>query len=230
MGLVSLYDILGDIVLNLSLTDPRFKPLPTEMEPDARLADLGLDGDSLPIVLGVLKSRLDGRDVNVLAGREPEALRAWTLKPFLKTLKESITAAVNAPITVYVDDEEENIFIFKRFFGKHLRLETFTDPEQAFAFIRGNDAVTLVVTDESMPGLTGNALCNAIRRYKPYMKFVLITGNPAGDQDLVYNSLRHGRFHDVILKPVDLERRGQEYLEMMRSLANGSAEDTSSSG
>ncbi|MEO7425251.1 MAG: response regulator [Fibrobacteria bacterium] len=224
MGLVTLYDILKDIVFNLSIGDAKFRPLPTELESDARLADLGLDPDTLPIVLSVLKSRLDGRDVNVLAGRDPEALRCWTLRPFLKALKESIAASVHAPITVYVDDEEENIFVFKRFFGKHLRLVTFTDPERAFAFIRSEDAVTLVVTDESMPGLTGNALCNAIRRHKPYLKFVLITGNPAEDRDLLYNSLRHGRFHDVILKPMDLQRHGQKYLEMMLSLANGSAE------
>jgi len=221
MGLITLYDILKDIVLILAIGDPKFKPLPTELEPDARLADLGLDGETLPIVLGVLKSRLDGRDVNVLAGQDPEIVRSWTLKPFLKSLKESIAAVVNAPITVYVDDEEENIFIFKRFFGKQLRLETFTDPEQAFAYIRSENAVRLVVTDESMPGLTGNSLCSAIRRIKPYLKFVLITGNPAGDQELIYNSLRHGRFHDVILKPIDLQGHGQEYLEMMLSLANG---------
>jgi CheY-like chemotaxis protein len=225
MGLVTLYDILRDIVYNLSLTSPEYKPLPTELEPEARLSDLGLSGASLPIVLKVLKARLDGRDVNVLATLAPDEIRSLTLKPFLKAVQASIATAVQRPIIVYVDDEEENIFIFKRYFGKHLRLETFTDPEQAFAFIRAEDSVRLVVTDEVMPGLTGNALCSAIRRHKPYLKFILMTGNPDSDQDLLYHSLRHGRFHDVILKPLDLEKKGGEYLSMMRSLAEGEAEE-----
>jgi hypothetical protein len=34
---------------------------------------------------------------------------------------------------------------------------------------------------------------------------ILVTGNPQGDDELMYNSLRHGKFHDFISKPLDLE-------------------------
>jgi CheY-like chemotaxis protein len=225
MGILTLYDILQDIVSILSEGNPEYRNLPTELEPDALIFDLGLNSENLPAILGELKIRLEGRDVNILASIPEPDLKSLTLKRFLKLLQESIVTAVLAPIVVYVDDEEENIFVFKRYFGKALRLVTFTDPESAFDFIRKESAVALVITDQVMPKLNGTALCNAIRRTKPFLKFILLTGNPAGDSDLMYSSLRHGKFHDFISKPLDLQKRGPEYLEMIQSLLKGPESD-----
>ncbi|MDQ2999754.1 MAG: response regulator [Fibrobacterota bacterium] len=218
MGPISLYDILQDITRGLSETHSFIRPLPTVLESKARIVDLGLNADSLPLILQELRIRLAGREINILASLGKETVYSLSLKPFLKALQESVDAAAHTPIVVYVDDEEENIFIFKRYFGKHIRLETFTDPEKAFEYIRGESAVRLVITDEVMPALTGTALCNAIRRTKPHLKFIMLTGNPSGEKDLMINSLKAGKFHDFINKPIDLERRGGEYVAMILAL------------
>ena len=221
MGHQTLFDILRDIVINLALTRSAFPSLPAEIESPLSLSEQGFEAKSLDLILNEMKMRLDGKDVNVVAKVGIEKVLAMPVKEFLTTLQESILIAVHNPIVVYVDDEEENIFVFKRYFGKNLRLETFTDPEEAFDFIRKDSDVRLVVTDESMPRLTGTALCNAIRRYKPFLKFILLTGNPNNDGDLMYNALKHGKFHDFINKPIDLQNRGAEYLKMMQGLITG---------
>lgn len=223
MGPITLYDILQDIVLTLSTTHSNIRPLPTALDPDARLVDLDLNGDTLPAILSELKARLDGRGVHVFGVTGPQAIPSLTMKPFLKALITSIDNTVPDPIVVYVDDEDENIFIFKRHFGKHIRLVTFTDPEEAFGFIRKESEVRLVITDEVMPALSGTALCNAIHRIKPFLKFVLLTGNPSGDGDLMYRSLRNSKFHDFISKPLNIEKHGQEYLDIILSLVHGEA-------
>ncbi len=221
MGHQTLFDILRDIVFNLTLTQSGFPPLPADIESPISLSEQGFDSESIDLILNELKNRLDGKDVNIVTKVGIEKVLAMPIKEFLMALQESILTAVRTPIVVYVDDEEENIFVFKRYFGKNLRLETFTDPEEAFDFIRKESNVRLVITDESMPRLTGTALCNAIRRYKPFLKFILLTGNPNNDGDLMYNALKHGKFHDFINKPIDLQNRGQEYLLMMQGLISG---------
>ena len=224
MGEGTLFDILRDISLTFSLTNPKFKPMPMENTPHTSILDFGLNPDTLPEILNELKLRLDGRDVNVIHNLGADAVYALTLREFLKAIQKNILAYAESPIVVYVDDEEENIFIFKRYFGKSFKLKTFTDPEEAFGFIRSESTVRLVITDEVMPGLTGNALCNAIRRFKPYLKFILLTGNPSGDDNLMYKSLKQGRFHDFINKPLNLEAQGAEYTKMIRNLIEAEPE------
>jgi hypothetical protein len=52
------------------------------------------------------------------------------------------------------------------------------------------------------------------------MKFILITGNPNSDDDLMYRSLRKSRFYEFINKPIDLEKKGDEYLKMFQDIVN----------
>jgi DNA-binding NtrC family response regulator len=147
-----------------------------------------------------------------------ETLNSLNLGQFLGILSEALLPAGRTPVVVYVDDEEENIFVFKRKYGKRLNLQTFTDPLQALAFIHSDPNVTLVITDEVMPKLSGNGLCDEVHKVKPAVKFILITGNPNSDEDLMYNSLRRNRFYEFINKPVDFEGKGEEYFNMIQSL------------
>jgi DNA-binding NtrC family response regulator len=123
-------------------------------------------------------------------------------------------------MVVYVDDEEENLFIFKRKFGKKLNLNTFSDPIKALEFIQNSEDVRLVITDEVMPKMSGNELCDRVHLTKPLLRFVLITGNPNSDGDLMYRALRKNRFYEFINKPVDFDTKGDEYLGMIQGLLN----------
>jgi len=213
----SVYRILRDTVTALSKTDPGFRPLPEDYDPSAALTDLGLDMLTLPEIHDELKNRLDGKDPRIQDLTSQE-INTFSLGDLISRVQESIRPSFRQSLIVYVDDEEDNLFVFNRKFGKTLRLKLFTDPLEALEFIRNDSEVALVITDEVMPNLNGNALCTEVHKAKPFLKFILITGNPNSDQELMYNSLRHGRFYEFINKPLDLERKGAEYLALIQGL------------
>jgi CheY-like chemotaxis protein len=218
MDLATLYVLLKETVSQLAEKDPYFKPLPEKMDGNIPLNEVGLDIVTLPEVAEELKSRLGGRNIGLERVLNPQDVNAMNVGQLLGIIHESLSPKRREPLTVYVDDEEENIFIFKRRFGKSLNLKTFTDPEAALAFIKSDDSVALVITDEVMPRLSGNDLCDEVHKVKPFMRFVLITGNPNNDGDLMYKALRKNRFYDFINKPVDFDKKGEEYLLMFQSL------------
>jgi CheY-like chemotaxis protein len=218
MELDSLYGILRDITSTLAEKDPSFQALPKDMDEGMLLNEAGLDIITLPDVAAELKNRLGGRDLGLNRLMNPSDVNAMSIGSFLKHIQSMLTNRNKQPLVVYVDDEEENLFIFTRKFGKRLNLKTFTDPTEALAFIKAEESVSLVITDEVMPKLSGNQLCDEVHKSKPSMKFVLITGNPNSDEDLMYKSLRKNRFYEFINKPVDFEKRGDEYLNLIQGL------------
>jgi CheY-like chemotaxis protein len=218
MEATELYGIIKEIIAKLSSRDPSYSALPETLDPETSLDDLGLDITTLPEVVADLESRLGGRDLKLGGILNPSDLNTMSIGDLLKQVGLSLAAGRKNPITVYVDDEEENIFVFKRKYGKRLNLKTFTSPTEALAFIKASDDVALVITDEVMPGMGGNELCDAVHAFKPLMKFVLMTGNPNSDGDLMYRSLSRNRFYDFINKPVDFEKKGEEYFAMFQRL------------
>jgi CheY-like chemotaxis protein len=213
-----IYVVLKDIVGKLSSQDATLQPLPENLEPATNLVDLGLDLTSLPEIRRELQARLQGKELDWDFLYDSETLSGQTLGTLVSRIKDSLANPNPNPFLVYVDDEEENLFVFRRKFDKLFRLKTFSDPLKALEFIRATDEVGLVVTDEVMPNLGGNALCDEVHRTKPYMKFVLITGNPNQDEDLMYKSLRQNRFFEFIQKPLDMQNKGSDYETMFRKL------------
>ncbi len=214
METTTLYGIIREIVAGLSFKDPSYRGLPEKLDEGMALDDLGLDITTLPEVVAELEDRLGGKDLKLRDLLNPTDLNTMSLGDLLKQIKLSLASRKKNPVVVYVDDEEENIFVFKRKFGKRINLKTFTSPIDALAFIKASDDVALVITDEVMPKLSGNELCDEVQKAKPLMRFILITGNPNSDEDLMYRSLRSNRFYDFINKPVDFEGKGEKYLEM----------------
>lgn len=211
----AIYEIIREIVAGLASKDRSYSALPSEPDKDVPLNDLGLDITTLPEVIVELESRLGGRDLKLQDILNPSDVNTMTMGDLLHEIQSSLSSKKN-PVVVYVDDEEENLFIFTRKYGKRLNLKTFTDSRDALAFIKSSDDVALVITDEVMPILGGNQLCDEVHRAKPMMKFILITGNPNNDGDLMYKSLRANRFFDFISKPMDLAQKGEEYFALFQ--------------
>ncbi|HLP41639.1 MAG TPA: response regulator [Fibrobacteria bacterium] len=213
-----IHAIFKDIVDKLAMGDPMLAPLPEVYDPGATLSSLGLDLTVLPEVKLQLEARLGGKTLDWDFLLNAESMQGMTLGPIVANVRNALETRTRNPILVYVDDEEENLFVFKRRFEKKINLRTFSDPLAALNFIRESDDVTLVVTDEVMPNLGGNALCDEVHRVKPNVKFVLITGNPNQDEDLMYRALRRNRFYEFIQKPLDLEKMGAEYEALFQKL------------
>lgn len=216
----SLYNILQSISVELAATDDAFKPLPDQPSWSASLEELGIDMISAQEYLNLLERRIPTKKFHV----PPTTLERLHLIPSLGEFTDHLLNVGFERIgefeVVYVDDEAENLFVFKRKFGKRLNLKTFEDPREALEYIIKSPSVAVVVTDEVMPGLSGNQLCDEVHKAKPNMKFILITGNPNSDEDLMYKSLRKNRFYEFINKPVDFEGKGEQYYNMIQSLAS----------
>ena len=213
-----IYSMIKASVMELSKHYPELQPLDSQVDRDAKIADFGFDVISFGELERDLEERLDGRRLDMENFLVPEAFYDVTIGQILDYIEDRVALRRKKSIVVYVDDEEENLFIFRRKFGKDFNLKLFSDPQEALEFIKSNNNVALVITDEVMPGLRGNKLCEEVRKAKPFMKFILITGNPENDENLMYKSLRRGRFYEFIQKPVDFDGKRDEYLELINSI------------
>jgi CheY-like chemotaxis protein len=222
--------ILREVFARLSRENPSFAPMPAAIDEKTALESLHVNDSNIGDLANELRYRLGGIALNVeLMYRMQKAFggtasgdnRYATVGDMAAHIQSSLHHGIQNPVVVYVDDEEENLFVFRRRYAKRLNLRTYSDPREALGFILDNPDVVLVLTDESMPGMSGNQLCDEVHKTKPFMKFVLITGNPGGDENLMHRSLRHGRFYDFINKPLDFDKKGEEYFESMSKVLSG---------
>jgi len=218
MNNVQAYEILKEIVGAMVLRGERVKALPPEPDPDQLLEATGIDLIAFSDITEDLQQRFQGKDFHLDQYLVPEEFHYLTMGKVLSQLTSTTQNSIRNPQLVYVDDEEENLFVFKRKFGNKLNLKTFADPVSALAYIKAEESVSLVITDEVMPVMGGNALCDEVHKAKPMLKFILLTGNPNNDDDLLYRTLRHSRFYEFISKPVDLDGKGGEYLKMFQEI------------
>ncbi len=79
---------------------------------------------------------------------------------------------------VFIDDEASIVEVARIMLGKiGYRATIFTDPRQALLYLQTTtDAISLLMTDLSMPGVSGMDLIRAINRNRPNLPAVLLTG------------------------------------------------------
>jgi CheY-like chemotaxis protein len=222
--------ILREVFSRLSRENPSFSPTPAHLDENTTLEALKVTDANIGELARELRNRLGGIALNVelmyrmqkaFGGTSSGQNQYTTVGDMVRHIQSSLHHGIQNPVVVYVDDEEENLFVFRRRYAKRINLRTFSNPEEALAFIKDSPDVVLVLTDESMPGMSGNQLCDQVHLSKPFLKFVLITGNPGGDENLMHRSLRHGRFYDFINKPLDFDKKGEEYFESMSKVLSG---------
>lgn len=212
------YEILKEIIVSLAARGEKVKPLPDAMQPEATLDQSGVDLIAFSEISEELHRRFNGKDFHLSSYMAPDEYYYLTVGKFVNLVSSAFKTAAKAKEVVYVDDEEENLFVLKRKLGKRLNLVTFTNSSEALDYIRKSENVGLVITDEVMPNLSGNQLCDEVHKTKPLMKFILITGNPNNDDDLMYRALRKNRFYEFFNKPLDFDKRGEEYFDMIQKV------------
>lgn len=213
-----IYKVLQTISVELSTSDDTIQQLPQNPSWASSLEELQIDILSAQEYLQILESRIPSKLFRVPPGLIEKLHTFENLGVFCDYLIGKGFQKRKDLEVVYVDDEPENLFIFKRKYGKRLNLKTFENPIEALEYILKNPKVGLVITDEVMPKLSGNELCDAVKKSKPNLKFILITGNPNHDSDLMYLTLRKNRFYEFINKPVDFENKAEEYFSMIQGL------------
>jgi CheY-like chemotaxis protein len=101
-----------------------------------------------------------------------------------------------------VDDEEINTALFGKML-RHLgyKVTVTVDSQKALKLFTENpDRFDLILADQTMPYLTGSQLCIEVKKIRPNIPVVIITGTANMDFDI----LRQAGVKEVILKPVRL--------------------------
>ena len=117
---------------------------------------------------------------------------------------------------LYVDDEESLVFLIKRVLERlGYRVSGFTDAEQALAVFRADpDSFDAVVTDLSMPGLSGNDVATAILAVRPNLPVVMTSGYVRAEDRAL--ALKTG-VRELVMKPNTVDALGQVLHRLLSS-------------
>jgi signal transduction histidine kinase len=116
-----------------------------------------------------------------------------------------------------VDDEPDVLESLRHQFHRGYRVLTCSGGAQAIETLRAND-VELILTDQRMPGMSGDQFLRQARQLKPEAIRMLFTGY--ADMQAVINAVNEGQIFRYILKPwntVELEgiiRQGVEQYDL----------------
>ncbi len=121
--------------------------------------------------------------------------------------------ASSRPILLYVDDQRENLTVFEALFGTEYEVHTAISGAEALDIL-GQRPVHVLLTDQRMPGMTGNRLLEQVAAGWPGVVSVVITAY--ADADLIVGAIRAGHVHDYLIKPY----RPEQLREVVASAAN----------
>lgn len=105
------------------------------------------------------------------------------------------------PLVLVVDDDEAIRDTLYELLSEHYACQIAETAEKAFARLEA-DAYDVVLTDISMPGLSGLELLGQVRQKYPDTPVIIISG--ISDQDHAQGLIKLGAF-DYLLKPFRLE-------------------------
>jgi DNA-binding NtrC family response regulator len=102
---------------------------------------------------------------------------------------------------LFVDDEPEITFMGKKMLEKlGYKVTITTNSISAFEeFKKGPDKYSLLVTDQSMPNMSGTELAFMLKEIRPELKVIIITGFAENLSDEVISK---SGISEVILKPM----------------------------
>src|SRR6185295_11456283 len=130
------------------------------------------------------------------------------------------TGRSNMPKILVVDDDDTIRDTLYELLSEEYLCQTAETAEKAFARLEA-DTYDVVLTDISMPGLSGLELLGHIRQKFPNTPVIMISG--IGDQDHAQGLIKLGAF-DFLLKPFSLdvvEKSVQRAVEYNKRLKEG---------
>ena len=125
-----------------------------------------------------------------------------------------------AAILIVDDDDAVRDTLYDLFSDDHL-CHAASSAEQALSFVREQQQYDVVLTDISMPGLSGVELLGMLRQMQPDTPVIIVSG--IGDRSHAEGLVRLGAF-DFILKPFTLDAVEQSVaraLEQSRARKGG---------
>ena len=169
-------------------------------------------GLGLSMVHGVMRSHRGAVTVESAAGKGSSfalyfpAAEADAARPDVRIPVANAPRA--AQRVLFVDDEEALVFLARRVLTRlgH-SVAGFTDPEQALEAFRAHPQdFDVVVTDLSMPHMSGFALAREVLAERPGMPVLMTTGYLRAEDE---ERARAAGIREVVLKPVTMDELGQ---------------------
>lgn len=99
-----------------------------------------------------------------------------------------------------VDDEPDVLDSLRHLFHRRYRVLTSTDPSEALELL-GREQVQVILSDQRMPGMTGDEFLSRTRQIMPDAIRLIFTGY--ADIQAVIDAINHGGIFRYILKPWD---------------------------
>ena len=182
-------------------------------------------GLGLAVVHGIVKTHLGAISV------QSEPGQGTRFDIYLPRLSAAVSDGPNADLTrpqalakatkgrhvVYIDDYEAMVFLVGRLLRKRgYEVSTFTSGEDAMAWLRDDAGkVDIVVTDQNMPGISGIEVAAQVKRLRPGLRTVLITGHVS--EDLLAQAAEVG-VHEVMGKQDSMAELGEAIGELLDTL------------
>ncbi len=101
---------------------------------------------------------------------------------------------------LYVDDEPDNLTVFKAAFRRHYHVHVAASAKEGMALLGQHD-IQLIITDQRMPGTTGVEFLKTAVREHPKIIRMIMTGY--SDIEVVIQSINEGHVYRYITKPWD---------------------------
>ena len=183
-------------------------------------------GLGLSVVHGIMRTH----GAAIILDTAPD--RGSTFHVYLPAIPTTVRDVPSAPAVVergegqrilYVDDEEPLVYLLTRILERlGYAVTGFIDAQVALEAFKANpNAFDVVVTDLSMPGLSGHDLAREVLRIRPALPVVMTSGYVrAADREL---ALRTG-VKELVLKPDTAQALG----EVLHRLLNGPQAATAS--
>lgn len=138
--------------------------------------------------------------------------------------------AGTGPHILCVDDEAQNLFMLQTSLSqKNYQVTTIQDPTKVMDFLREAQAsakpVELLVTDISMPGLSGEELIKKVRPLYPELAVMVLTG--FGDREMLVRLIEYGvdEYLDKPFAIADLFKKVESGLAKARAKRAARAEE-----
>ncbi|WP_439882757.1 adenylate/guanylate cyclase domain-containing protein [Pontibacter sp. MBLB2868] len=103
------------------------------------------------------------------------------------------------PAILYIDDEEDNLIVFKSAFRRHYSVLTAKSGEEGLEILKGQD-VSVVITDQRMPQMTGVQFLKNLPDENDMIRMIL-TGY--SDMESIIEAINTGKVYRYITKPWD---------------------------
>jgi len=100
---------------------------------------------------------------------------------------------------LYVDDELDNLELFRLQFGDEYDLITANSAKEGLEILKSNSNISIILTDERMPEMTGIEFLEKVVVDWPDTIRIIVSAY--SDSQRLLNALNRGRAHEYIVKP-----------------------------